>query len=167
MKTEYFLFVHQTTSILATLSTWCFEHSGDISCSLLVNPSHTDEYIFICIYKYTCIYKYLSIYIYLYIYIHVCILCIYIYNILVIELHTSCAQVLSCHKAILVATRREDCFHDCVCFMSILLLQDLRFEYFVCLFPKSLTFLHFLCICFSESHMLKGHQKHNVTMSNA
>ena len=139
----------------------------NISCSLLVNPSHTDEYIFICIYKYTCIYKYLSIYIYLYIYIHVCILCIYIYNILVIELHTSCAQVLSCHKAILVATRREDCFHDCVCFMSILLLQDLRFEYFVCLFPKSLTFLHFLCICFSESHMLKGHQKHNVTMSNA
>ena len=21
----------------------CFEHSGNISCSLLVNPSHTDE----------------------------------------------------------------------------------------------------------------------------
>ena len=31
------------TSILAKLSTWCFEHSADISCSLLVNPSHTDE----------------------------------------------------------------------------------------------------------------------------
>ena len=43
MRTEYFLFVHHTTSILANLSTWCFEHSGDISCSLLVNPSHTDE----------------------------------------------------------------------------------------------------------------------------
>ena len=43
MKTEYFLFVHHTTSILAKLSTWCFEHSGDISCSLLVNPSHSDE----------------------------------------------------------------------------------------------------------------------------
>ena len=42
-RTEYFLFVHHTTSILAKLSTWCFEHSGDISCSLLVNPSHTDE----------------------------------------------------------------------------------------------------------------------------
>ena len=28
---------------MAKLSTWCFEHSGDISCSLLVNPSHTDE----------------------------------------------------------------------------------------------------------------------------
>ena len=41
--TEYFLFVYHTTSILAKLSTWCFEHSGDISCSLLVNPSHTDE----------------------------------------------------------------------------------------------------------------------------
>ena len=43
MRTEYFLFVHHTTSILAKLSTWCFEHSGDISCSLLVNLSHTDE----------------------------------------------------------------------------------------------------------------------------
>ena len=39
MRTEYFLFVHHTTSILAKLSTWCF----DISCSLLVKPSHTDE----------------------------------------------------------------------------------------------------------------------------
>ena len=43
MRTEYFSFVHHTTSILEKLSTWCFEHSGDISCSLLVNPSHTDE----------------------------------------------------------------------------------------------------------------------------
>ena len=43
MRTEYFFFVHHTTSILAKLITWCFEHSGDISCSLLVNPSHTDE----------------------------------------------------------------------------------------------------------------------------
>ena len=31
-------------------------------------------------------------------------------------------------------------------------------------FPKSL--LHFLCIFFLESHMQKGHQKHNVTISN-
>ena len=37
------LFVHHTTSILAKLSTRCFEHSGGISCSLLVNPSRTDE----------------------------------------------------------------------------------------------------------------------------
>ena len=43
MRTEYFLFVHHTTSILAKLRTWYFEHSGDISCSLLVNLSHTDE----------------------------------------------------------------------------------------------------------------------------
>ena len=28
MRTEYFLFVHHTTSILVKLSTWCFEHSG-------------------------------------------------------------------------------------------------------------------------------------------
>ena len=40
---ENILFVHPTTSILAKLSTWCLEHSGDISCSLLVNPSHTHE----------------------------------------------------------------------------------------------------------------------------
>ena len=38
-----FLFVHHTTSILAKLSSWCFEHSSGISCSLLVNPSHTDD----------------------------------------------------------------------------------------------------------------------------
>ena len=40
MRIEYSLFVHRTTSILAKLSTWCFEHSlsGDISCSLLVKP---------------------------------------------------------------------------------------------------------------------------------
>ena len=43
IRTVYFLFVHHTTSILVKLSTWCFEHSGDISCSLLVNASHTDE----------------------------------------------------------------------------------------------------------------------------
>ena len=41
MRAEYFLFVHHTTSISAKLSTWCFEHFGDISCSLLFNPSHT------------------------------------------------------------------------------------------------------------------------------
>ena len=43
MRMEYFLFIHHTTSILEKLSTWCFEHSGDISCFLLDNPSHTDE----------------------------------------------------------------------------------------------------------------------------
>ena len=43
MRTECFLFVHHTTSILVKLSSWCFEHCDDISCSLLINPSHTDE----------------------------------------------------------------------------------------------------------------------------
>ena len=38
----YIIYVHHTTSILEKLSTWCSEHSGDISCSLLVNPSQTD-----------------------------------------------------------------------------------------------------------------------------
>ena len=32
-----------TTSILAKLSKYCFEHSDNNNCSLLVNPSHTDE----------------------------------------------------------------------------------------------------------------------------
>ena len=43
MTTEYFLFVHRTKCILAKLNTWCFQHSGDISCSLRVNPILTDE----------------------------------------------------------------------------------------------------------------------------
>ena len=43
IRTEYFLFVHHSTSILGKLTIWCFEHSGDISCFLLVNLSHTDH----------------------------------------------------------------------------------------------------------------------------
>ena len=61
MKIEYFLFVHHTTCILIELSSWCFEHSGGVSVSLIVNLSHTDEswegrntclWIYIYIYKY-------------------------------------------------------------------------------------------------------------------
>ena len=50
-------FVYHITSSLAKLSTWCFEHSGDISCSLIVNPSHTDwvlertKHVFVDIYS--------------------------------------------------------------------------------------------------------------------
>ena len=58
-ENRMFLFIHHTTNILAKLSTWCFEHSGDISYSLLVNPSHTNESwegrntcLWIYIYKY-------------------------------------------------------------------------------------------------------------------
>ena len=40
---EQNIFCSYTTSILAKLSTWCFEHSGNINCSLLINLSHTDE----------------------------------------------------------------------------------------------------------------------------
>ena len=47
MRAEYFLFAHHTTSILAKLSTWCFEHSGYISCSLSLSLS---VYIYIYIY---------------------------------------------------------------------------------------------------------------------
>ena len=43
IRTEYFLLVHHTPSSLAKLNTWCFEHYCDINCSLLLNPSHTDE----------------------------------------------------------------------------------------------------------------------------
>ena len=69
---EQICFCSFTTSILAKLSTWCFEHSGDISCSLLVHPSHTDEswagrntcmwIIYVYIYIYICLYT--DIYIY-------------------------------------------------------------------------------------------------------
>ena len=68
MRAKYFLFVHHTTSIFAKLSTWCFEHSGDISCSLLVNPSHTDEY---WEGRNTCMWIYIYIYIFI-IYKNVC-----------------------------------------------------------------------------------------------
>ena len=34
-------------------------------------------------------------------------------------------------------------------------------------FPKSLTFLHFLCICFPGILIHKVHQKHDVIMSNS
>ena len=70
MRTEYILFVQHTTSILAKLSTWCFEHSGDVSCSLPVNPSHTDEF---WEGRNTCMWIYIhNIYImYIYIYIDI------------------------------------------------------------------------------------------------
>ena len=68
----YIMFVHHTTSIFAKLRIWCFEHSGDISCSLLVNPNHTDES---WEGRDTCLWIYVYIYIYLYIYIycHICV----------------------------------------------------------------------------------------------
>ena len=79
MRKEYFLFVYHTTSILAKLSTWCFEQSGDISRSPIVDPSHTDEFwegwntclwIYIYIYMYICIYIHIHTHIYWYIHIH-------------------------------------------------------------------------------------------------
>ena len=42
-RTECFLFVRHTTSILARLSTWCFEQLGDINFSLRISSSHTHE----------------------------------------------------------------------------------------------------------------------------
>ena len=41
MRTKYVLLVHDTTSILAKLSTWYFGQSSDISCSLLVHLGRT------------------------------------------------------------------------------------------------------------------------------
>ena len=63
-------------------STWCFEHSDDISCSLLVNLSHTDEcwegrntYPWIYIYIYICICISINVYTSanVCIYLHICI----------------------------------------------------------------------------------------------
>ena len=105
MKIELFLFVHRAASIFAKLSTWCFELAGDISSSLLVNPSNTDVswegrntcmwiyiiniyiyiYVYINIYRHTfslyiyiSIYFYISTYLYFYTYIYIYIY-IYIY----------------------------------------------------------------------------------------
>ena len=82
-ENRMFLFVHHTTSILAKLSTWCFEHSGDISCSLLVNPSQTydswdEQYMDI-----NNIYIYMYIYIYIYMYIYIST-----FNVFTIKCHT-------------------------------------------------------------------------------
>ena len=77
MRTEYFLFIHHTTSILTKLSTWCYEHSGDISCSLLVNPSHADES---WEGRNTCLWIYIHIiFVYIHAYIHLLVTDIYIY----------------------------------------------------------------------------------------
>ena len=83
---EQNIFCSFTTSILAKLSTWYFERSGDISCSLLVNPRHNVEswaerntcmwiyniyiYIYIYIYIFVCIYTYMHIHTYIYIHIY-------------------------------------------------------------------------------------------------
>ena len=73
MRTKYlFSFA---TSILAKLSTWCFEHSCDISCSLLVNASHTDEPWEV---RNTCLYS-LNVYVHTYIYIYVYTIYTHIY----------------------------------------------------------------------------------------
>ena len=52
----------------------CFEHSGDISCSLLVNSSHTDES---WAGRNTCLWVYIYRYIHIYIYINKYIIYIY------------------------------------------------------------------------------------------
>ena len=70
MRTECFLFVHHTTSILAKLSIWCFEHSDDISCSLLINQRHSDES-----------WEERNACLWIYIYIFVIYMDIYIYNL--------------------------------------------------------------------------------------
>ena len=52
----------------------------------------------------------LTIYIYIYIYVH----------------HHHTSKCLSCHKAIVVITRKAHCFHDKIYIILILLLWDLR-----------------------------------------
>ena len=65
MRTNFFFFFCSfTTSILAKLSSWCFEDSRDISSSLLVYPSHTDDF---WAGRNTCMWKYISVCIYIYI----------------------------------------------------------------------------------------------------
>ena len=71
----------------------CLEHSGDISCSLLVNPGHTDEFwegrnTCLWIYIIYIIYIYIYyIHIYIYIYIYIIYIYIYIYIHIYIHIH--------------------------------------------------------------------------------
>ena len=56
----YSLGTLENTDEKKMLSTWCFEYSGDITCSLLINPSHTDES---WAGRNTCMWRYIYIYI--------------------------------------------------------------------------------------------------------
>ena len=58
-----YIYINKAIANLAKLSTWCFEHSGDIGCSLLVDPSHIDES---WEEQNTCLWIYIYIYIYIY-----------------------------------------------------------------------------------------------------
>ena len=79
-----YIYVHIYNIFLGKLSTWCFEHSGDISCSLLVNPSHNDEswegrntclWIY---YKYVHVHKYVYACVFVCIYMGIIFVCIYL-----------------------------------------------------------------------------------------
>ena len=114
-----------TTSILAKLNTWCFKHSSNTRCSLLVNPNHTDES---WARRNTCIWI-----IYVYIYVIMKTMCPpgYHHNGFVathalgyMSAH-HLPKCMSCHKATAETTGREHCFHDCIYITLILLLWDL------------------------------------------
>ena len=90
MRTKYFLFVHHKR--FGKAQHLVFEHSGDINCSLLVNPSHTDEswegrntclWIYMCIYIYIYILYliYCAYTMYFILYIYIILLQYIIYNI--------------------------------------------------------------------------------------
>ena len=71
---------HHTTSILTKLSTWCFEHFGDISCSESREGRNTCMWIYI-------LYIYILLYIHPYAYMHIKLLWTnlhrLIYNVLI------------------------------------------------------------------------------------
>ena len=83
---SFSVYIYNILSIyIYKFSTCCFEHSGDISCSLLVNPSHTDES---WEGRNTCLYIYVNIYIHiLYIYIYILYIYIYIIYIYIIYIY--------------------------------------------------------------------------------
>ena len=62
--------------------------------------------------------------IYVYTYIYLCILYICIYKRTLPTGFYIQRRRISCRKANLVMTGRPDCFHDHICVMSILVLQD-------------------------------------------
>ena len=83
---------------------------------------------------------YIYIYICIYIYIYIYILYIYLYKWSLLEhslvhWYQQCVTVdhvpkcMSCHKAIVVITRRAHCFHDCIYIYIIYTYYILRKTY--------------------------------------
>ena len=133
---------------LFSLTLWQF-YSNKISVYLSIYiyvyiSVYLSLYIYVCIYIYINVYIYIYVHIYTYIYIYICTyvcvcVCIYIYIMYIYtsgqkwSTTTECSNLtearwvyvrhvhkcMSCHKAIVVITRRAYCFHDWIYIYNI------------------------------------------------